>query len=344
MEVSIIIPVYNAEQYLEQCIQSLVLLSSKKIEFIFVNDGSTDRSKQIIEQYQNEDKRIIIVNQSNQGVSVARNKGLEVATGKWVSFVDSDDWIDDEVYEEAISELTEEISMMVLGFGEVVEDEIKYSNIEENKQFYTLHCDEIDNIRIGVIDDDNDAFKKYKRAGINCSAPWAKFYRLSIIRENKVTFPNGIHIGEDKIFNYRYMRCINSITIFNACGYFYRITIASTMQKYKADRSKDFLETVKYFEQEIQGMNQVVYQFGIRQYLYALKLDICNTDNKKSYKQRKREAKELREQEAIARCFERGNIYKLRLAAIPMAFLAKKSWFGVSDFLLRLKQYLNIRV
>ena len=109
MSVSIIIPVYNAEKYLEQCIQSLILINEKKVEFIFVNDGSTDSSKQILEHYEKVDGRIKIVNQSNQGVAVARNKGLEIASRKWISFVDSDDIIDYKVYEEAISKLTDNI-------------------------------------------------------------------------------------------------------------------------------------------------------------------------------------------------------------------------------------------
>lgn len=344
MSVSIIIPVYNAEKYLEQCIQSLILINEKKVEFIFVNDGSTDSSKQILEHYEKVDGRIKIVNQSNQGVAVARNKGLEIASRKWISFVDSDDIIDYKVYEEAISKLTDNIELMVIGVCEIIGDEIKQRDCIDKRKFYMVGHDEINIIRVGIIDDDSKVISMYKKSNINFTAPWAKFYQKRVIREHKVAFPNGINIGEDKIFNYRYLKCIHNMAIYNSCGYIYRINTMSAMQNYKVDRRKELLETVKCYSIEIEDMDQVLYQFGIRQYLYALKLDICNLKNAKSYKQRKSEAMELRNQELIDMCFTYGKIYKLRLAAIPLAFFAKKSWFGVCDLMLKLKQYMNIRL
>ena len=90
-KVSVIIPVYNVEKYLKQCLDSVVNQTLKDIEIICVNDGSTDNSLEILEEYAQKDNRIIIISQENQGQSVARNIALEKATGEYVGFVDSDD-------------------------------------------------------------------------------------------------------------------------------------------------------------------------------------------------------------------------------------------------------------
>ena len=97
--ISVIIPVYNAEKYLEKCLNSVIKQTLKDIEIICINDGSTDGSLNILQKYSEKDKRFIIIDQKNSGQSVARNKGLSVAKGEFIGFVDSDDWIDDDFYE-----------------------------------------------------------------------------------------------------------------------------------------------------------------------------------------------------------------------------------------------------
>lgn len=103
MKISIILPVYNTEKYLEKCLDSLVNQSYKDIEIVCVNDGSTDQSLIILEKYALEDTRIVIVNKENGGLSSARNAGLEVIHGEYVMFVDSDDWIDTDTCEKALN-------------------------------------------------------------------------------------------------------------------------------------------------------------------------------------------------------------------------------------------------
>lgn len=99
IKISIIIPIYNAEQYLEQCLESVINQSLKEIEIICVNDGSIDNSLRILEKYSRKDNRIIIINQENEGSSKARNKALEVARGEYCLNIDSDDWIEQGYFE-----------------------------------------------------------------------------------------------------------------------------------------------------------------------------------------------------------------------------------------------------
>lgn len=96
--VSILIPVYNVENYLEKCLDSVISQTMNNIEIICVNDGSTDHSGEILEKYQKKDKRIIVVNKENGGLPSARNAGLEIARGKYIGFVDSDDYINSDLY------------------------------------------------------------------------------------------------------------------------------------------------------------------------------------------------------------------------------------------------------
>lgn len=99
IKVSIIVPVYNVEKYLDKCMKSLVSQTLKDIEIICINDGSTDSSLAILESYANTDKRIIIIDKENEGQSVARNIGIKTAKGEYLGFVDSDDWVDKDYYE-----------------------------------------------------------------------------------------------------------------------------------------------------------------------------------------------------------------------------------------------------
>ncbi len=98
-KVSVIVPVYNCEKYLEKCIQSIQMQSYQNLEIILVDDGSTDSSLSICQQAAAKDKRIVVIHQDNGGVSKARNAGLDVASGEYIGFVDSDDYIDEDMYE-----------------------------------------------------------------------------------------------------------------------------------------------------------------------------------------------------------------------------------------------------
>ena len=98
-KISIIIPVYNTEKYLDACIDSLVNQTFKDCEFIFINDGSIDSSSEILNKLASKDTRVIVINQDNQGVSIARNNGLKIARGKYIGFVDADDWVENDMYQ-----------------------------------------------------------------------------------------------------------------------------------------------------------------------------------------------------------------------------------------------------
>ena len=98
-KITAIIPVYNVENYLERCLKSILYNTYTNLEIICVNDGSTDNSKKILEDYSKRDKRVVVINKKNAGVSSARNAGIKIATGEYIAFVDSDDWIHEKYFE-----------------------------------------------------------------------------------------------------------------------------------------------------------------------------------------------------------------------------------------------------
>ena len=105
-EISVVVPVYNVEKYLKQCLDSILVQTFSNIEIICVNDGSTDNSRKILEEYKKRDFRIKIVDKKNGGLSSARNAGMKVATGEFYSFIDSDDWIDKTMLEKLYENIT----------------------------------------------------------------------------------------------------------------------------------------------------------------------------------------------------------------------------------------------
>jgi len=208
---SIIIPVYNAEKYLAQCIDSVISQSCKDWEMILVDDGSTDVSGIICDEYSNKDQRIKVIHKENGGVSSARNVGLEKATGEWVSFVDADDWIEQN-YVDTLSSLENDADIVFFSMnfrysnGEVMTKKPKKRFAERRVEVEKLICD----LKYGVID---DVFG------------WAvvKFFKRSIIEEHNIRFDENIKLREDEVFAMDYCRYVNSIQVIDKVLYNYRI-------------------------------------------------------------------------------------------------------------------------
>ena len=113
--VSIIVPVYNSEKYVERCILSILNQTYSIIELILINDGSTDSSLNILDEYSRKDNRIILVNKENEGVSASRNLGIEIATGKYLMFIDNDDFVEPSYVETYVSEIEKYSADLIIG-------------------------------------------------------------------------------------------------------------------------------------------------------------------------------------------------------------------------------------
>lgn len=181
--VSVIVPVYNTAPWLRKCLDSIINQTYRNLEIICVNDGSTDNSAEILAEYAAKDARIRVIHQENAGVSVARNKGLDIAAGEYVTFVDSDDWLEPETYERIVAAFVGDVDIVAM--GAVIDGDVK------DKEGLEEYFNRLPRGRSEV--------NPFVFAELNISLP-TKVYRREVIEQNSISFPAGIAYGEDTAF------------------------------------------------------------------------------------------------------------------------------------------------
>lgn len=226
LKVSIIVPIYNMERYLEQCIQSLLNQTYKNIEIILVNDGSSDKSAFICKKYAGQDSRIIYVEQDNQGVSAARNEGLYRATGYWIAFVDGDDWIALDM----IAALVKNAGSNDVVIGDVYA--VKDSQVIRTGFFRPDISEYCKGKTLYLIGNSLGCFAYGITELCNLGVPWARLYRRVFILENHLEFTVGIRRMQDMIFNINVFAKTQKIGFCNYPVYYYRITGESACRRY----------------------------------------------------------------------------------------------------------------
>lgn len=178
-KVSVIIPVYNTRKYLKKCLDSVMNQTLKEIEIICINDGSTDNSLEILNEYAQRDKRFIIINKANGGAGSARNAGIDVARGEYIGFVDSDDWIEPDMFE-VLYNKAKEFNCDVSFCNIRLYDESKKKYIESDFYSHKIFLDYA-NKRLTLEDFKDKVFDL-------SLAAWHRVYRTSYIKENKIKF------------------------------------------------------------------------------------------------------------------------------------------------------------
>ena len=210
--ISVIVPVYNVERYLEECLNSIQQQSYTDIEVILVNDGSTDHSKTICERYCEEDSRFYFLNQTNQGQSVARNVGVAASKGEFIAFVDSDDIIQKNYLEKLIQYMTEEVDIVESNFTVSKKDFL----VENSKETTIL-----------FEGNSNEAVKIFPNHILSVN-PVTKLYRREIVES--LPYPEGL-IFEDIYCGIGMLKYIRKIIKIDYVGYYYRQHQASTMHQ-----------------------------------------------------------------------------------------------------------------
>lgn len=212
--ISIIVPVYNVEEYLEKCLDSIQSQTYKDIEVILVNDGSTDGSKEICEKYCQRDIRFRLMNQINLGQSVARNRGMHESTGNFITFVDSDDVIKEDMLEQLMKQMTSENIDIV---------ECWYTHNEQE-----LKSETKDDVGIVFRGDAKETLISLCRDNIVRLNPVAKLFRRDVI----INFPflEGL-IYEDVYSGIGILKQIRNMVKINYTGYYYRLRSGSTMNQ-----------------------------------------------------------------------------------------------------------------
>lgn len=209
--VTIVIPVYNVEKCLRECLDSIVAQDYSNLEIVLVNDGSSDNSGVIADEYVARDMRFISIHQKNRGVSAARNVGIEKATGEYIAFVDSDDYIREDFVER------------------LVEDATKHSvSIVTTKKEASIEKNHIDSVEVF---DRQDAFVRMFYGGLEKSQNGTQLFRRDLIIQNNIRFDTGKKIGEDFDFLVQAMLHCDRIAVDYNSMYYYRPNPTSAMNQ-----------------------------------------------------------------------------------------------------------------
>lgn len=226
--VSIIVPVYNVESYLKKCIESILAQSYRNFELILVNDGSTDTSEDICRDYERKDDRIVLINKSNGGLSDSRNTGIEQAKGVWMLFVDSDDWIDENLCNRCIEHAYETNSdIVVFGLIKVFKDKhIKMS---------------VNDIQSGVIEK-NKAMSLLGDDGFGNYA-WNKLYKRELFKD--IRYPVGKYLEDIGTTCYLFEKA-NRISYLKEYYYYYLQRNNSIMHSMSSEKAYDQFELRLY--------------------------------------------------------------------------------------------------
>ncbi len=240
MKFSIIIPVYQAEKYLEKCVNSVLSQTFTDFQLILVDDGSSDSSPEMCDRFKADDSRVTVIHQKNSGVSSARNKALEQVNSEYVIFIDSDDWID-ENWLERINGLADEKADMIAF------DYYEYHSEDFRKRYFdfsgcTRFTKESGNYRSSVKFIQNSILCPEKArmydSSYSMGVPWGKAYRTEIIRKNRLLFDTDLVLNEDVIFNIEFMCRCRCIVYVPEAYYHYRIFNESSMRKNDADSER----------------------------------------------------------------------------------------------------------
>lgn len=234
-EVSVIVPVYNVESYIRRCVDSILMQTYKDFELILVDDGSPDSCGSICDEYARKDKRIIVIHQKNKGLSAARNSGIEWAMSnsksKWLTFVDSDDWIHPQYLElllEAAKSTDSKISVC--------------SYVETNKEIFFEYKNKYE-VNLW------DVEQFYVENNVNATVAWGKLYKKECF--NQIRYPvNKIH--EDEFVTYQILFSVPYVTVIDSPLYAYYINGAGIMHSSWSEKRLVVLdaykEQIEYFK------------------------------------------------------------------------------------------------
>lgn len=276
--ISIILPVYNSQDYIQNTIESILSQTYKKFEIIIVNDGSTDDSGLICEKIAKKNNCIRYFSINNMGVSNARNIALKEAKGEYVTFIDSDDLYEREYLELLVTNIEKYNADLITCAYKTLSNNPKIINYSENY----LDC----------------KFKDYiekLQPNLLFNQLWNKMYKLDIIKENNLLFDNNLDLGEDYKFNLEYIKFIDKLIYINVPLYQYRITNTGLGFKYRPNSSEIKLALLKILENIYNEKNynlSYIYKNYLIQFLSSFS-NIVDTRNKDKKQVKLNKIKEL---------------------------------------------------
>lgn len=352
-KISVIIPVYNVEPYLRQCLDSVVNQTYRNLEIIIVDDGSPDNCGRICDEYAKKDDRIRIIHKENAGVSAARNDGMRIASGEWTTFVDSDDWLDLDYYERMVSSMPQEKSDIFCAGG-LVED-----YLDKQKLKYVFDAPFLDRgeaVRTAL---------EAKTLAQNCGTDrksdsgtvavcWNKFYRTGFLQENGFCFDVRLHPMEDILFHLNVYSKATAIAGCTCIGYHYRQNVSSSaMRRFNPSWPEMFYICVNSMADFVKAqpkselLENAMYARVINLSVLLFRCYFCHPENTKSYRTISKEVVEYKKHTIVNTAIHQKSNRYLSWKQILFKYLLRLPaiwpiWMAFRSGLLRgIKKWLN---
>ena len=335
IELSVIMPIYNAEKTLRRAIESMIGQTYQDWELILIDDGSTDASSKICDEYAEKYDKVSVTHQENFGVSIARNNGLKKASGIYIAFLDSDDYIDSSTYEKMmIDARTSRADMVMCGY---------YREFYEDNVLKVTQTINANNIQIQSIESFLQNFNElYQKNYINVI--WNKLYKKEIIMLNNIEFQSNVSIGEDLIFNIDYLKQSINIYINNQPLYHYVnnnkcITLSKVVDNYTfLNITAQYLYVRKFIYDELESDHLLIdADIFIKNIFFTLEqYTITSEYNKYDFRII---LKELLKNDTLIEACKRSSSHKLELRLYRQAIKLRS--ITVIRFIIYIRRYLK---
>ena len=344
MKVSFIVPVYNVEKYLVECIESLLNQSEKDFEIVLVDDGSTDASGKICDEYQKKYENIQCIHQENSGVAVARNVGIARSKGKWLFFVDSDDAASRDLIKVCSDFLNDENDICFTGYQEMVGDIIFDKSMSKTYEKRKIVKKDFEEFRLAVFNRDLKGNYDYHK--MKMSTPWCKFYRRELLTANEIEFPEGICTGEDALFNLKVYDVANKGYYVSDQLYYHRVWAGAVSKRYDRNAVAHFdelneamLSYIKKTGESVELLNayneRCIWSVG-----FCCMLDFCSKENPNPFDERKRQFRKMREK--YKKQIMQVNLNNFRMQKKILFYFIKKNYFELISVLCYLQGKISL--
>ena len=251
-KISIIIPVYNVEKYLDKCVQAARNQTLQDVEIILVDDESPDNCPQLCDEYARQDNRIKVVHKKNGGLGFARNSGLDVAVGEYVTFLDSDDFVDLDTYEHLCTLLSKYKADALYYKLNRFYDDKEVKNVCRKDEVALFNEGQIKDLMLDIIASDMSVRAEHQ---VNCSSCTA-IYRLDIIKQHNIRFYSERElISEDMVFNLDYLNCCSKVAFNDTEHYHYRFNLQSLTNTIRLDRVEKNIELYNFIKERLDSWN-----------------------------------------------------------------------------------------
>lgn len=336
--ISFIVPVYNVSKYLSRCLDSLVAQANQNIEVIMVDDGSTDDSGAICDEYAKKFSNFYIYHQKNKGLPGARNTGLSYAKGEWICFVDSDDYIESGFMKSISLDKYNKYDIVYFGFSRVDENGIITKMPVWNN---SLEINKEESKKLGCIILHPDIMAKsgFFPSGYQFTTAWGKLFKHAFLTDNKIIFRESVKRSEDVIFSFEVFLKKPICFLEKQYLYLYQYNQTSITTRYNPNVTKQYdvlynkiLDAVNSSDDKEDYLVHLPYRL-VRNFMFCCNQDFCHAKNPNSYKKRREDFLNLRRLPMYAKAFREADMRELKPGVRIGAILCQyKQFFLYSLF------------